>query len=233
MFFDQYPQFYDTSQTGPSRERLGARYRAIICGNERFLKGKRVLDIASHDGRWSFAALKAGSSHVTGIEARPHLVANAIRTFGYYGISPDRYRFIEGDAFEVLRSERLIADTILLLGFFYHINAHTDLVSLISATGASTIILDTVILPDDHAPGDLAMVRFFAEPTDIERNAVGTSPLAIVGYPSRNAIRLLFGHFGFNVMREIDWSPMLVGDIAPICEYANGMRSTFVLSREV
>ena len=72
-FFDDYPRFYSTSKTGPSRHRLGARHRAIIEGNERLLVGRRVLDIASHDGRWSFAALKSGAAHVTGIEARPHL----------------------------------------------------------------------------------------------------------------------------------------------------------------
>jgi hypothetical protein len=176
--------------------------------------------------------MKAGCSHVTGIEARPHLVANAVGNFNHYGVSPERYRFIQGDAFEVLQRERFAADTVLLLGFFYHVNSHTELVSLISETGASTVILDTGILPDVYAPGDLAMIRFYEEPTGEERNAIGASPLAIVGHPSRNAIRLLFGHFGFHATKEVDWSPMLVGDTAPIYEYANGTRATFVLSRD-
>ncbi len=35
--------------------------------------------MASHDGRFSYAALRLGAAHVTGVEGRAHLVAHAIR----------------------------------------------------------------------------------------------------------------------------------------------------------
>lgn len=70
-FFDPYAQFLTTSATSASPSRLNARHAAIIQGNLELFRGKRVLDIASHDGRWSFAALHAGAKHVTGIEIRP------------------------------------------------------------------------------------------------------------------------------------------------------------------
>jgi 23S rRNA G2069 N7-methylase RlmK/C1962 C5-methylase RlmI len=76
-FFDRFNRFYSTSRTSPWPERLHARYQAIIQENLDLLRGQRVLDVASHDGRWSFAALKAGCAHVTGMEAREHLVLNA------------------------------------------------------------------------------------------------------------------------------------------------------------
>jgi hypothetical protein len=67
-FIDEFPQFYSTSQTGAVPNRLNQRYRACLEWNEPVIRGNRILDIASHDGRWSFAALKTGASHVVGIE---------------------------------------------------------------------------------------------------------------------------------------------------------------------
>src|SRR5579863_7632854 len=73
-FFDSYPRFFSTSDTAAAPDRLNQRYRALIQSNAGIISGRRVLDIASHDGRWSLAAHKASAEHVLGIEARQHLV---------------------------------------------------------------------------------------------------------------------------------------------------------------
>jgi len=228
-FFDAYDRFYATSKTGPSARRLNARYEAIIGQNIDLLRHKRVLDVASHDGRWSFAALAAGCAHVTGIEAREHLVASANATFQVYGMDMNAYRFVRSDAFDALRRERFDVDTVLLLGFFYHVNRHVELVSLLAATGARHIVLDTLIVPDSRAPNGEAILELMSEPTDSEGNAFGSEAMALVGRPSRAAIRLIFGHYGY-AEREIDWSPYVTGDEV-LADYHNGERATFVLSR--
>jgi Methyltransferase domain len=227
-FFDRYDRFYVTSQTGPSSRRLNARYDAIIGRNIDLLRYKRVLDVASHDGRWSFAAFAAGCAHVTGIEARDHLVASANATFQAYSVDQARYRFIRADAFDALQQETFRVDTVLLLGFFYHVDRHAQLASLLADTGAEHIILDTLIVPNSAADG-AAIIELMIEPTDSEGNAFGSDPLAIVGRPSRAAIRLIFGHFGYG-FREVDWSPFLYNDEA-LADYYRGERATFVLSR--
>ena len=146
-FFDRFDRFYSTSRTSPWPERLHARYQAIIQENLDLLRDQRVLDIASHDGRWSFAALKAGCTHVTGIEAREHLVLNARTTFEHYGVDRAKYEFVLGDVFASLKEGRYQANTVLLLGFFYHVNRHVELAALISGVGAKHIILDTAVVP--------------------------------------------------------------------------------------
>ncbi len=81
-FFDQYPQFYETGIT-PNANRLRCRYDAIIKANTDILQGSRVLDVASHNGRWSAAAiLGGGAAHVVGVEPRAELVevGNAVAT---------------------------------------------------------------------------------------------------------------------------------------------------------
>ena len=39
---------------------MNERYEALIAINKDIFDGARVLDLASHDGRYSFAALKTG-----------------------------------------------------------------------------------------------------------------------------------------------------------------------------
>ncbi len=52
-FFGKYPRFLETSGTASKPDRLNLRYEAMIQANCDILEGARVLDIASHDGRWS------------------------------------------------------------------------------------------------------------------------------------------------------------------------------------
>ena len=214
--------------TGSSAHRLNARYRAIVEPNQHLLLGKRVLDIASHDGRWSFAALKTGAAHVTGIEGRKHLVANAGENLEHYQVPPNRYEFILGDVFQVMKQRTVQVDTALVLGFFYHTDRHVELASLLAATGASHIILDTNILPARENASGSALTKFFSEPTSSEANAIGAEPNAIVGHPSRETIRLIFAQHGFTTM-EFDWGPWL--GMHDLADYNEDRRSTFVLSR--
>jgi hypothetical protein len=167
---------------------------------------------------------------VTGIEAREHLVASANATFEAYDVDQARYRFIRGDAFDALQQAHFRADTVLLLGFFYHVNRHVQLASLLAGTGAKDIVLDTLIVPDSNAADGSAIIELMIEPTDSEGNAFEPDPMAIVGRPSRAAIRLIFGHFGYGC-REVDWSPFVCNDEA-LADYYRGERATFVLSRD-
>ena len=247
-FFHQFDAFLATSQTSANADRLNARFAAIVEHSRTALAGKRVLDIASHDGRWSFAALQAGCSHVVGIEPRADLVRNARATFVRYGVASDRYEFLQADAFDALRPANVKVDTVLCLGFFYHTVRHVELVDLISRTGAQCVIIDTEIVPraqttdwETIAPDDRRVfgnglaIELFKEPVDHESMALGDSATrdgrAIVGRPSREALFFIMQHFGFEV-EEYVW-PTLLRSLSPDCvrqglmDYSQGWRSTF------
>jgi predicted RNA methylase len=76
-FFDDHPRFAQTSKTGPSLHRLNARYTGLIHHHRHLIEGATVLDLASHDGRFSFAALSAGAARVIGVEVDGDLVDKA------------------------------------------------------------------------------------------------------------------------------------------------------------
>jgi len=236
-FFDHYPRFQSTSYVGASALRLNKRHQAVIESNRGLFAGARVLDLASHDGRWSFAALHAGAAHVTGIEARADLVARANETFAGYGIAADRFRFLTGGLPEALGREAIRADVVLLLGFLYHTSRHVELLRRIDETGARHVIVDTAVFNDPAASAG-PVVELRREIVDSHANQFvpdrADAPEAVVGYPSRAAVVFLFDYFGFDG-EEFDWAPLLAegpcGPTDDVIDYRSGGRATFRMTR--
>jgi Methyltransferase domain len=229
-FFRDYRRFYSTGAAGiTSRPRLNLRYEAIFGENKDLFEGARVLDIASHDGRWSMAALACGARSVVGIEARPELVDHAVGNLEHYGQDPDTFRFIVGDVHEVLRSEDLEADVILCLGFLYHTLRFTELLHGIRRTNASHLVLDTQAqrMLDPHP-----FVRVHREGTQYmghaKADAYSVGEHVLTGRPNLSAIRLMLGCYGYEVERLSDWARLLADnpEVKACGDYAVGRRIT-------
>jgi SAM-dependent methyltransferase len=224
-FFDGYPAFYGSSAIGSQPNRLNARYRALIECNAEILVGARILDIASHDGRWSFAALHAGAEHVVGIEPREGLVARACQAMDTYGISADRYDFIVGDALDAItRLEPGSFDVVFCFGFLYHTLDQMAILSEIARLKPAHLIVDTAVAASDHA----AIVLRFDDP-DHEGDAVrrdgGRPGPVVVGMPSRPALEMMLHAAGFS-FGYIDWSPRPDTEWQFLAEYRDGRRVT-------
>tara|TARA_B110000495_G_C22932130_1_gene544949 strand:- start:108 stop:920 length:813 start_codon:yes stop_codon:yes gene_type:complete len=145
-FFDEYPAFYETGTTGAGAKVLNIRFHPIIGNNLDMLKDATVLDIASHDGRWSFAALKNGAKKVYGIEGKKELVQSSIENMKKYGIAEDKYNFVAGDIFEEIKKIPINEiDVVFCLGIFYHISSHMELLKEIKKLNPKYLILDTEI----------------------------------------------------------------------------------------
>ncbi len=208
MFFDEYPLFYETSQTASEASRLNLRHHAMIEHNAHLLKGARVLDLASHDGRWSFAALQAGAAHVTGVEARPELVERANATFAEYGVSSDRYSFVQGDMFRILRNRDFDVDVVLCLGFVYHTLRYGELFRGILQAKPEYCLIDTKVIL-----GDEPLVRLNVNRTGVQSNAARDRTThrrrAVAGWPSVPALRLILDVYDLEVEEQYDWPALL------------------------
>ena len=227
-FFDDYPSFLETSRTSAAPWRLNLRYEAIFAANREVLAGARVLDIASHDGRWSLAALRTGASHVVGVEARPELVEHARRNLGRYGVDETAYRFVAGDVFDVLARDRIEADVVLCLGSLYHTLRWNELFARMRATGAGTILVDTEV----HQPDTGPVAHLRTEPVDRESAAVADDlsygERVLVGRPTRSALALLGRAYGYRLSAEADWAGLLRDNPAAtgVRGYRTGRRVT-------
>lgn len=207
-FFDDYPRFYETSRTSPSSERLNLRYEAIFAEHREVLDGARVLDISSHDGRWSLAALRTGAASVVGVEARPELVDLASENMVHYGVDPASYSFIAGDVFDVLAKRPPEVDVVMCLGFLYHTLRYNELLFRIAELKPRQIILDTEVAGQTGK-----LIRIQRERAEIQRNAAvddfTVGGQVLVGKPTIAALRLMMSSYGYEVERFSDWPGLL------------------------
>jgi hypothetical protein len=228
MFFEKHPRFFATSRTGPLRGRLNLRYEAIFAENRDIFAGAKVIDIASHDGRWSLAALETGAAAVVGIEARGDLVDAARDNLAHYGAHAGRYRFVAGDVFDVLSREAESADVVLCLGFLYHTLRYPELMRRIRDLGPRYLVIDTVVLPGRTKP----LVQLHTERAERQGNAAGDSLMhgdkTLVGWPSVRGLEFLVETYGFEVERYSDWASLLRDnpEIDNISDYAEARRVT-------
>ena len=186
-----------------------------------------MLDLASHDGRYSFAALKAGAAHVTGVEVRQSLIDRAQETFAFYDQEPETYRFVCGDVFEVLARERFDVDVVLCFGYLYHTYRHTELMYRLHNLAPRHLIIDTMIVR-----GRQPTLRVIRE-EDVEDIRSAAQDAYSVGQvlvlrPSVPALDKLLSAYGFEIESRYDWKSRLAGrpPMPGLEGYANGTRVT-------
>jgi SAM-dependent methyltransferase len=142
----EHTPFLQTSKTGAYANRLNWRCEIILTRNQQAVKQKRILDLASHDGRFSYACLKLGARHVTGIEARPGLVEKAHGNLLALGCRKDSFRFVTDDVFDYLPEIRPgDFDTVLCLGFISHTVRQVQLFDELKRIAAPCFILDNCV----------------------------------------------------------------------------------------
>ncbi len=217
-FFDHFDSFVETSQTGSVVDRLNARYLALIHANRALIDGSSVLDLASHDGLFSFAALQNGASRVVGIEAEPGLVAMSRANMERYDIAPSRYEFICGDVFDDIETVEP-CDIVLCFGILYHVNNHMLLLTRIAESDPRAMIVDTNISQLESAVIEV-------------RNPLGGSPPRLggqlEGYPTKAALDAMFSSFGWT-HRYVDWTQSGLLDRPQMDDYRTGQRVTAII----
>jgi hypothetical protein len=197
--------------------RLEARRRFIIDPFKPDLAGARVLDLASHDGRWSYALAASGAREVLGIEARPELIAQ-FKEFPQDSVSA-KCSFIEGDVFaEVanLASSGERFDVVAIFGLYYHVMDHYQLLKLVRNLEPRLIIIDS-----EFANYVQPIIRIFLEPTATVFNTIAHTQeqeRAPVGAPSWKAMELMAQSLGYDV-EWADWESLPLDERQFVPEY--------------
>lgn len=211
------------------RNRMTHRYNAIIKWNKHIFDGKRVLDLASHDGRWSILALEAGADHVTGIEARLPLVSKGTDLFDQFSVPTSSYEFIVGDIHDVIPTFTEVGqfDIVMCLGFLYHTPHPQWLLEQISRLCPDVMILDTKVSPLDDP-----IIVMSEEPTNSNLAAWnGNEPTALISMPTLSALKMMIPAAGFESVEFYDWPSELATEWAGCGDYKNGERITAITSR--
>jgi SAM-dependent methyltransferase len=159
-FFTDLPRFTDIKEwphvfgksASENAVRMNYRFDRIITPFNDRIKGARVLDFGSFDGRWTHALITAaGAEHVTGIEIDPKFVVRAETNLQELGVPADKYDFITGDIMDALDNiEPGSYDGVLLAGVFYHITYHVELIEKLKQLDIKWIIMDSTVATDER-----------------------------------------------------------------------------------
>jgi SAM-dependent methyltransferase len=229
-FFDDYPEFYDSAtHLGPKR--LNMQYHAIIGANADAIRGKRILDLACHNGHWSYAAAMMGAAHITGVEGRPEQVDLGNKAMAKHSIPADKYTFIVGDIPTSLKEFKAGQfDTIFCLGFLYHTMHHMAVIGRIGDLRPETIVIDSGVTADRYP-----VVRLSEEDPGHKGNAIagdyGSGGRVLVGTPSRAALKLMLEHAGYPDIVWFDWYGQAIKNWDHLEEYRDGTRLTLRATR--
>lgn len=182
--------YFDDNYFGyPSR--LNHRYRRIIAPNLDLIRDKRILDIASHDGRWMAAALDAGAAHVVGVEPRENLVAESHHNLSSR-VPENRYSLIQRDIHEEIKKfSSNQFDCVFCLGFLDHTPHHIFLLSEIARISRS-LILDTGINGSNHQD-----VTYRLERSDSDITVFSKEEKSWVAIPSESFLKCSLEYYGF------------------------------------
>ena len=193
-FFDEYSSFYETGTTGVRPKMLNARFDALIENNKEIIKDATILDLANHDGRWSFAALKNGAKKVYGIEGKEELVKKGIENMKKYNIDEEKYHFVVGDIFEEIKKIKPNEiDIVFCFGIFYHISNHMDLLKEIKKLQPKYLILDTEISKSKSPIIRLRKEPYFTPDTTISFENF------IAGRTSQSALNMMLKALNFKI----------------------------------
>jgi hypothetical protein len=218
-FFHRFPRFVETSETGPWLDRLNARYLALIHANRKLIEGARVLDLASHDGRFSFAALQNGAASVIGVEHEPHLVSKANENMAFHDVERGRYDFLLGDMFDVIPRLEHSCDIVFCFGILYHINDHMRLLQTIAEHAPKALIIDSNISHIERAAIELRA------PVAGNPPPVGAQ---LEGWPSKAGLDAMLSSFGWT-FQYYDWPHSGLVESPKMEDYRVGRRATVVV----
>lgn len=212
-FLSQTPPY----DKGRSLVRLNNRHKLIVAPFADAIRGARVLDLAAHDGRWSYALAGAGADSVIGVEARGEL-------FERFAAYPDtgykaRVDLRQGDIFEALEGfvrdgERF--DVVAVYGIFYHVLDHFRLLRLIRAVEPGLVIIDSEFMTAKNP-----VIQLTQERTELNINAapqIEGQEKALIGIPSFRAVEKMALVLGYDCA-WIDVAAVLGEDRAGMGDY--------------
>lgn len=211
--------------------RLNWRCQLLLTQHQEAIKGKKVLDLASNNGKFSYACLELGAKSVTGVEGRQQVVERAEHLMSSSKFLPTQWSFIQGDIFEYLATVTENSfDTILCFGFLYHTTRQVEFFKELQRIKPAHVILDTAIWKNyfsfsrrgvEKTPG----LMFIVEDPTLERMTIDQDGL--VAFPTKSFLEYMFKlhHFTY---QEISFKDAGITNWTGLEDYKKGNRVGYI-----
>jgi len=216
-FFDfvaDMPHYAEHDKPVP---RLNRRHSFLIEPFADEIEGAKVLDLASHDGRWCYAFAGAGAASVVGIEARQELVE---KLADYPDATlRDRIEMRVGDLYKGIDAEVEKGETYDVIGVFgilYHLMDHFRLFQALRDLKPKLVIVDS-----EFMLRPAALIWLIKERTDNILNAAPQydgQKVAVKGIPSFAAMNLMAESLNYDI-EWLDWDVLPKEDRLGVADY--------------
>lgn len=216
-FYDFMGEIPPYSEEPAAIKRLNERHKMLIKPLVAELEGKRVLDLAAHDGRWAYAFAAAGAREVVGIEGRQELIDRFAR-FPRAHLR-DKVVLKQGDIFDGMAAEHAAGeryDVVGVLGILYHVMDHFRLFQQVRRLQPKLVIVDSEFAV---RPGPVIML--VRERTDNPLNAIPQiegQETALIGIPSFPAMEAMADVLGYSC-EWLNWETVPEARRGPIGDY--------------
>lgn len=125
-------------------ECLNARIRNLLWNHREAVEEKAILDLASHFGTFSYAALQLKANFVCGVDSEESLIQKASELFLLHEVDPKSYQFQNQTIESFLKTlPENSYDTVLCFGILYYLINPYGLLQEIKRVARETILLDT------------------------------------------------------------------------------------------
>ncbi|MFC2968756.1 class I SAM-dependent methyltransferase [Acidimangrovimonas pyrenivorans] len=216
-FFDFIGDLAGYEDANQPVARMNARHEMIVTPFAEEIRGARVLDLAAHDGRWSYALAGAGAAQVVGVEARPELIA---RFPGFP--DPELRAKVElrcNDLYDEIDAEAARGETydvVAVYGILYHLMDHFRLFQGLRRLQPKLVIVDSEFIRRPNP-----MIQLVKERTDNVLNAapqIEGQKVAVKGVPSFKAMELMAEALDYRI-DWVDWDARPANRRAGVGDY--------------
>ncbi len=188
MFFDQFPEVYD-SEVSAAPARLEYRYNLLIKNHEEYIRGKHFIDLGAHDGRFSLAALETGATGVTAVEGRMESCKKIVKLLNKY--HPSKFQIINHDlrgGFITIKQP----DVVLCAGLLYHVFDPYHILKCIDQMNPKIIIVDSTVVSGQTLVPLLQLCK------ENEKHVGNTLTKDLVVWPNQPALEMMFDFFNWD-----------------------------------
>jgi SAM-dependent methyltransferase len=214
-------------------ECINGRIGVLLDNNSHSLKNKSILDVGSHTGIFSWAALQLGAKFVHGIDVEERTINRCMELFLKEEINPSSYRFQAENITNFLeRVEEKSFNTVFCFGVLYYISEPLRLLKLMARAAKETILIDTFTASYSAVQGKdapetyphltshiLNLPLMISCPTQSKKkdyslpesfNRKGRS-LSLISLPTKAMLELWFESLGLT-WEQLDWSSHIARD---------------------
>jgi 2-polyprenyl-3-methyl-5-hydroxy-6-metoxy-1,4-benzoquinol methylase len=144
-FFKKNDIFFNTSKVAAGPARLN--YRANFILKKCNLKNKRILELGSHNGRFTYVCLKLGCKSIVGVEYSKKYTEAANANLKSFPQFSGKYQNVTSDLTAFLKTvQEGEYDIILGMGIFYHILDQFEILKEIKRIKPKLLIVDTSVV---------------------------------------------------------------------------------------